>query len=75
MAAEPNNLVPWLMAVGELFLESLGTGVITQRDIHGLLASHHRLSRPDLAAALRLGRLLDHGKIHLGCRPPTRRLP
>jgi hypothetical protein len=45
------------MTVGELFLESLSSGVITQPEIDWLLARQDHLSRPEQAAMLRLGRL------------------
>lgn len=56
------------MTIGELVLESLSTGVITQPEIDWLLTRHCHLSRPEQAALLRLGRLLDQGSIQLGCR-------
>ncbi|MFN9547381.1 MAG: hypothetical protein ACK6AD_09980 [Cyanobacteriota bacterium] len=56
------------MGVGELFLESLSSGVITQPEIDWLLSRQDHLSRPEQAAVLRLGRLLDQGAIQLGCR-------
>ncbi len=62
------------MTVGELFLESLSTGVITQPEIDWLLTRQNHLSRPEQAAALRLGRLLDQGAIQLGCRLSPQRL-
>lgn len=63
------------MTVGELFLASVSSGVITERDMDWLLARQHNLSRPELAAMLRLGRLLDQGTIHLGCRLSPQPLP
>ena len=56
------------MTAGELFLESLSSGVITQTEIDWLLTQQGRFSRPEQAAMLRLGRLLDQGQIQLGCR-------
>ncbi len=56
------------MTAGELFLESLSSGVITQAEIDWLLSRQHRFSRPEQAAMQRLGRLLDQGQIQLGCR-------
>jgi hypothetical protein len=58
------------MTLGQLFLESLGTGVITQAEIDWLLAKSHQLDRQEQALAQRLGRLLDQGTIQLGCRLP-----
>ena len=56
------------MTAGELFLESLSSGVITQAEIDWLLSQQDRLSRAEQAAMQRLGRLLDQGQIQLGCR-------
>ncbi len=56
------------MTAGELFLESLSSGVITQAEIDWLLTQQSRFSRAEQAAMQRLGRLLDQGQIHLGCR-------
>ena len=56
------------MTVGEVVLESLTTGVITEAEV-GWLASHQELfSRAEEAAAIRLGRLMDDGEVNLGCR-------
>ena len=56
------------MTAGELFLESLSSGVITQAEIDWLLSQQDRLTRAEQAAMQRLGRLLDQGQIQLGCR-------
>ncbi|MCX5951489.1 MAG: hypothetical protein NT158_10155 [Cyanobacteria bacterium] len=56
------------MTAGELFIGSLHSGVITQTEIDWLLGQQGRFSRAELAAMLRLGRLLDQGQIQLGCR-------
>ena len=62
------------MTAGELFLDSLSSGVITQTEIDWLLAQQGRFSRPEQAAMQRLGRLLDDGQIQLGCRVSPQRL-
>ena len=62
------------MTLGELVLESLSSGVITEPEIDWLLRQQHRFNRPERAAALRLGRLLDEGQIQLGCRLSPRQL-
>ena len=54
------------MSAGQLFLESLSSGVITQAEIDWLLSQQDRLTRPEQAAMQRLGRLLDQGQIQLG---------
>jgi hypothetical protein len=56
------------MTAGELFLESLSSGVITQAEIEWLLSQQDHLPRAEQAAMQRLGRLLDQGQIQLGCR-------
>ncbi|MEB3271455.1 MAG: hypothetical protein VKJ44_07390 [Synechococcus sp.] len=56
------------MTAGELFLESLSSGVITQAEIDWLLSQQDRLTGTERAAMQRLGRLLDQGQIQLGCR-------
>ncbi len=56
------------MTVGELYLESLATGIITPTELTWLTHGQDRFSRLEEATALRLGRLLDQGDIQLGCR-------
>ena len=56
------------MTVGEIYLESLSTGVITPAELSWLTQGQDGFSRLEEATALRLGRLLDQGDIHLGCR-------
>ena len=46
------------MSVGELFLEALSSGVITQGEINWLLRQQRACSRAEQAAMQRLGRLL-----------------
>ena len=62
------------MTVGELFLESLSSGVITQAELSWLTVRQDRFTRVEEATALRLGRLLDQGHIQLGCRLPAAKL-
>tara|TARA_Y100000287_G_scaffold50667_1_gene39561 strand:- start:175 stop:429 length:255 start_codon:yes stop_codon:yes gene_type:complete len=56
------------MTLGELFLESLSTGVITEDEVDWLASHQHVFSRAEEAAAVRLGRLMDDGVVNLGCR-------
>ena len=71
------------MTLGELFLEALSSGVITQPEIEWVISEQSRFSRPEQAAVQRLGRLLDQGGIQLGCRvspgaataPPSASIP
>ncbi|WP_413326519.1 hypothetical protein [Synechococcus sp. MIT S9503] len=60
------------MTLGELFLESLSTGVITEDEVDWLASHQHAFSRAEEAAAVRLGRLMDDGVVNLGCRMPPR---
>ena len=56
------------MTTGELFLESLSSGVITQSEIDWVLSQQDHFARTEQAAMQRLGRLLDQGDIQVGCR-------
>ena len=60
------------MTVGELFLESLSTGGITEDETQWLTSHQHGFSRTEEAAAVRLGRLVDEGIVNLGCRVSNR---
>jgi len=56
------------MLIGEVFLETMATGVITQAEIDWLTTHQSGFSREEEAMALKLGRLLDEGRIQIGCR-------
>ena len=56
------------MSVGELFLESVSTGVITAEEIDWITAEQAGFNRQEEAIVLKLGRLLDEGIIQIGCR-------
>jgi len=56
------------MSIGEVFLESLSTGVITNEEIAWVTSMQAQFSRGEAAVALKLGRLLDNGAIQIGCR-------
>ena len=58
------------MTVGEVFLESLNSGVITQGELDWVVSHQDDFGRAEVAAALRLGRLMDEGAVNLGCRLP-----
>ena len=58
------------MTLGELFLEAISTGVITESEVDWLTAHQRSFSRIEEATALRLGRFIDEGSIQLGCRMP-----
>ncbi|MEB3200007.1 MAG: hypothetical protein VKK62_05730 [Synechococcaceae cyanobacterium] len=56
------------MQLGEVFLETLSTGIITQEEIDWLTLQQGSFNREEEAKALKLGRLLDEGLIQIGCR-------
>jgi hypothetical protein len=56
------------MLVGEIFLETMATGIITQPEIDWLTTQQAGFNREDEAKALKIGRLLDEGQLHIGCR-------
>jgi hypothetical protein len=56
------------MSIGEVFLESVSTGVITNEEIAWITKMQAQFNRPEEAVALKLGRLLDNGAIQIGCR-------
>lgn len=55
-------------SVGEVFLESVSTGVITAEEIAWITAEQASFDRQEEAMVLKLGRLLDDGEIQIGCR-------
>jgi hypothetical protein len=56
------------MNLGEVYLESLSTGVITQQEIDWITTHQAVFSREEEAMALKIGRLLDEGGLQIGCR-------
>jgi hypothetical protein len=56
------------MNLGEVYLESLSTGIITQQEIDWITVHQSMFSREEEAMALRIGRLLDEGTLQIGCR-------
>jgi hypothetical protein len=56
------------MLVGEVFLETMATGIITQQEIDWLTTRQAQFSREEEAMALKIGRLLDEGQLQIGCR-------
>ena len=56
------------MLVGEVFLETMATGIITQEEIDWLTTHQAQFSREEEAKALQIGRLLDEGRLQIGCR-------
>ena len=60
-----------VMKLGELFLEAMSTGVITNGEMAWVTAGQDQFTRTEEAVAQRLGRLIDEGTIQLGCRMPV----
>ncbi len=58
------------MTLGELFLEAMSSGVITNGEMAWVTARQDQFTRTEEAVAQRLGRLIDEGTIQLGCRMP-----
>lgn len=56
------------MMLGEVYLESLSTGIITQQEIDWITTQQAAFNREEEAMALRIGRLLDEGTLQIGCR-------
>jgi len=69
-----NEIVTKIMTVGELVLETLSTGVIPEDEVTWLPDLLQTFTRPEEAAAIRLGRLMDEGQVNLGCRVSQGRL-
>jgi len=67
------------MTLGEVYLESLSTGIITQEEIDWITTHQAVFSREEEAMALKIGRLLDEGSLQIGCRlfahPPLSQPP
>ncbi|WP_370631128.1 hypothetical protein [Synechococcus sp. MU1642] len=60
-----------VMKLGELFLEAMSTGVITNGEMAWVTGRQDQFTRTEEAVAQRLGRLIDEGTIQLGCRMPV----
>ena len=56
------------MLAGDVFLETMATGIITQQESDGLTIQQAGFSREETAMALKIGRLLDDGQLQIGCR-------
>ncbi len=56
------------MGIGQLFLASISSGVITLDELQWIAKNQLTFSRCEQATALRLGHLLDSGQLNLGCR-------
>ena len=56
------------MGIGELFLTSLSTGIITQDELAWVAINQLNFSKCEHATALKLGELVDSGQLQLGSR-------
>jgi len=56
------------MGIGNLFIRSISTGIITPDEMVWVVTNQNNFSRCEQATALRLGNLIDKGELHLGCR-------
>ncbi len=56
------------MLIGEVYLEAMASGIITQEEIDWLTTHQAHFSRDEEAKALQIGRLLDEGSLQIGCR-------
>ena len=56
------------MLIGEIYLETVSTGIITQEEIDWLTTHQAGFNRDEEAKALKIGRLLDEGQVQIGCR-------
>ena len=78
-AAHLRDVPPRTMLIGEVYLEAMASGIITQEEIDWLTTHQGSFNRDEEAKALHIGRLLDEGQIQIGCRllghsaatPPT----
>jgi len=66
--AQTNHPMTMPFSVGEVFLESVSTGVITAEEIAWITAEQASFDRQEEAMVLKLGRLVDNGTIQIGCR-------
>ena len=56
------------MGIGQLFLTSISTGIITQDELGWIASNQLNFSRCEQATALKLGQLIDSGQLQLGTR-------
>ena len=59
------------MNLGLLFLKVNTIGVITLSEMDWITNNQSKFSRLDMALVLKIGRLMDEGKIELDCRLPA----
>ena len=56
------------MDIGNLFLKTNLTGIITFSEIDWIANKQLKFNRLDESLALKLGRMIDSGIINIGCR-------
>ena len=56
------------MNIGFLFLKSNLTGIITFPELDWITTQQSNFTRVEESIAIKLGRMLDSGSIHIGCR-------
>ena len=59
------------MNLGILFLKVNITGVLTLSELDWITNHQSEFSRLDMALVLKIGRLMDQGKIELDCKLPA----
>ena len=59
------------MNLGLLFLKVNTIGVITLSELDWITNNQSEFTRLDMALVIKIGRLLDEGKIELDCRLPA----
>ena len=56
------------MGIGMLYLESISTGIITGAELDWIATNQMNFSRCEKVTALKIERLVNAGKIQLGCK-------
>ena len=56
------------MNLGVIFLKSNVLGFITLKELDWITENENSFSRIDMALVIKLGRLMDEGKIEIDCR-------
>ena len=59
------------MNLGLLFLKVNTIGVITLSELDWITFNQSKFSRLDMALVIKIGRLMDSGKIEIDCRLPV----
>ena len=56
------------MGIGELFLTSISSGIITLEEMGWITKHQFTVSECEQAISIKLGQLIDSGELQLGCR-------